>query len=118
MNKYLISGIGPSKGGTGRLISYIIPIAKKYNYEIVIKPALNRESITYLLKKRKYLRIIIEVLFRTLIRLKFIYKIYSIKNSNVILFHPQILGYSIFFRIVKKNKIVKNFILEILKEHI
>lgn len=106
-DNYLISGIPPSNGGVGRLVSFLeyyiekksIPINLIYtslSYQWV-----NKEKYGFfidILKKLKIIKII-----RKVIRfLKFNKKI---KNSKILLLHPQTIGFKKTIELIRNNEV-------------
>ena len=65
----------------------------------------NAVSISELKVKKKYFNFLFEVLKRKLDNLIFFIKVLSIKNSRILLLHPQTIGFELFFKINKRNKI-------------
>ncbi|SIS84499.1 hypothetical protein [Belliella pelovolcani] len=100
--KIIVSGIGPGKGGVGRLINNII-VKKSEQIDILFKP--EKRSIKNLYYKKQYFNIIIEYLKRVRFFVLYFPKIWLLSKREVILLHPQALGYNLFFRIVKRNKV-------------
>ncbi len=109
MDKYLISGINiKSKSGVGQLLERLHKIAIQYNYKTIYKPSGKKISRKILIRNRKYLLLIWEQLFRISYSLRLIIfklRLLYIGNSNVLLIHPQSIGYPSFFRLIKRNKV-------------
>lgn len=101
--KYLVSGIGPGSSGVGRLMKALVPEYKELGYEIIYKK--ETKSIKYYLSDRKYFSAVREFLLRWFYHLKFYYKLFFIKNSDVVFIHPQTAGFSIFLRLVERNRV-------------
>lgn len=101
--KYLISGIGPGESGVGRLMRVLKPKFELMNYEVVVKR--DSKSIGKFLNEKSYAAILNEIISRMVDEIKFNLKINKIKNSEVIAIHPQTLGYSNLFKLIKFNKV-------------
>ena len=104
MKKYLISGIGPGKGGVGTLMISLIPRAEKYGYKVLFihNPS---ESIYKLIKNKRIFRAFFE-LFKWLIsRLKIHVKMSFMTNCELIFIYPQNIGYSLLFNLIDNNKV-------------
>lgn len=110
MKKYLISGIGPGPTGVGRLMNQLLIEADKYEYISLYKFA--NKPIRKLLKERKFLFLIIELFMRTIKNTRFNFLISPIKNSEVILIHPQSIGINNFKKLVNNNTIVKWYVMD------
>ena len=74
---------------------------KDYNY-VYRRNAL---SLRKLKTEKKYLTLLLEILKRKLDNILFNFKIFFIKNTKIIVIHPQTIGYDLFFRLLKYNKI-------------
>lgn len=103
MRKYLISGIGISASGVGRLMKNLSPQAEKHGYTVIAR----RQSISIreLAKQKKILGIFIEMLLRFSGRLYFEVRVFLIRNSHVIFLHPQTAGFGHLIRLVKNNSL-------------
>ena len=82
MKKYLISGLGPSTGGVGRLMRRLNVQAPENSFQVISIP--KNQSIKNLFKKFKFHKLVLEIFIRLFSRLYFNYKIKRIKNSLVI----------------------------------
>jgi len=109
MKKYLISGIPPSHGGVGYLMYELESLAIKNGYE-VIYPIHTNESIRQKLFNPIF--IIKEVSKRFYSKLKYLKKIKKIINSEVILIHPQTIGYKQFINLINLNKKIKVYVMD------
>ncbi len=92
MKKYLISGIPPSHGGVGYLMYILVELAVTNRYEVVMPKRVNKSvkksfNNTCNLLKEFYKR------KRTVSSFK--KEISTIKNSEIILIHPQTIGYKL-----------------------
>ena len=65
----------------------------------------NAISIRELKAKKKYFNFLLEILKRNLDNLIFYLKVIVIKDSKILLLHPQTIGFKLFFKINKRNKI-------------
>jgi hypothetical protein len=106
MKRYIISGLPPNIGGTGVFFSYLISI---------------NDTHRVIYKKHKYFSnpistfsYIFNIIYRKLQIHNFLYclKLVVIQNSEIILLHPQTIGYRLFIRLLRKNKVVKWYILD------
>lgn len=109
MKKYLISGIPPSHGGVGYLMSSLVKLADKYGYKTIIPGYIN-ESIRKNILNPFF--VIKELYKRKTTNINFKNKINNIKNSEVILIHPQIIGLNDFIFLVENNSIVKMYVMD------
>jgi hypothetical protein len=110
MKKYLISGIGPGPTGVGRLMVQLTKEAKRHQYTNIYKFA--NKSIRKLIKERRFLQLFVELFFRTIKDVRFYFLIKDIKESEVILIHPQSLGIQNFKKLLEKNTIVKWYVMD------
>lgn len=102
-NRYLVSGIGPGRGGVGALMENIEPVSRELGFRVVVK--WNRPSLRKLVKKRYYYQCAI-VIARSLINeLKFQLTTRLIKRSKVVFIHPQTAGFNTLFRLARKNEV-------------
>ncbi len=109
MKKYLISGIPPSHGGVGYLMYILVELAVTNRYEVVMPKRVNKSvkksfNNTCNLLKEFYKR------KRTVSSFK--KEISTIKNSEIILIHPQTIGYKDFIALIKNNNIVKVYVMD------
>jgi len=109
MKKYLISGIGPSHSGVGYLMHKLLPIAHDNGFE-VIYPKHEMQS----LRANPYnLFFIIKELYqRYKDRFFFQQKINTIKNSEIVLIHPQTIGLQNFISLIAENSITKMYVMD------
>lgn len=103
MKKYVISGIPPSDGGVGRLMCKIVCDAKKYNYKCIIKK--ERQSIRKLINQKKFIEIIIDLLFVNVSNFIFCISCLFVRNSIIIFIHPQSGGFLNLLRLIGRNKL-------------
>lgn len=104
---YIICGIPPSKWGVGRLISYLI----KQNYDkfCIIYPNIYYPKIglRILFKRKLYRSFFIEVLkyIYSIIVNKLIFKIKisHLKSKNIIIIHPQSIGFKNVIKLIENN---------------
>lgn len=109
MKKYLISGIGPSQSGVGYLMQNLENLAYDYNYESIYPKHINRS-----IRKNRFnpFFVIAEIFKRRKSSNDFITRLKTIKNSEVILIHPQSIGYRNFIDLVKNNKVIKTYVMD------
>ena len=109
MKKYLISGISPSFGGVGYLMYNLEKLATDSDYTSIYPRYKNKN-----IKKdiTNPLFILKELSNRFLSKFTFNKSLKKIKNSEVILIHPQTIGYENFFELVKNNTQVKVYVMD------
>ncbi|WP_175018648.1 hypothetical protein BG51_25765 [Pseudomonas [fluorescens] ATCC 17400] len=103
MKKYLVSGLGPSESGVGRLMRNLTIQAGHEGFTVIARRS--KVSIGEMLAQRTFISIALELLYRLFDRFVFFLKILQIKKSLVIFVHPQSAGFGILLRLVKKNKV-------------
>ena len=107
MNRYLITGIPHwEEGGTGDLVRYLVPTAQEKGFTIVERsPWLQRLSRTDLpTALRDVLSTFATTGFERVIR--------SIRDAEIVLFHPQHLGFQNFLHLVENNRKAGVFVLD------
>lgn len=109
MKKYLISGIAPSEGGVGYLMKGLDPLANKYGYEVIYPTHVNKSIRKFLFNP---FVVIPEILRRRNSKNNFMSKLKAIKDAEVILIHPQTIGYNTFIELLKKNTLVKTYVMD------
>lgn len=87
----------------GRLMVSLTSRLKNSNYTFVFRR--NRVSLSKLKAKKKYLKLFLEILTRILDHYIFSIRLFFIKDSKVLLIHPQTIGFNLFFRLKNHNKI-------------
>lgn len=110
MKKYLISGIGPGPTGVGRLMTQLTKEADKYKYKSVYKFA--NKSVRKLLKEKRFIQLFIELFIRVIKGVRFNFLISTIKNSEIILLHPQSVGIENFKKLIKNNSMIKWYVMD------
>lgn len=103
MKKYLVSGIGVSDGGVGRLMRKLIVQAAAEEFSVIVRR--NPQPIGRMLKHKMYLRVAAEVLSRLVDSARFAWRVRSIDGAVVVFVHPQTAGFSRFINVVRKNKV-------------
>ena len=111
MKKYLISGIPPSETGVGYLMVNLEQIAYKYDYD-VIYPRHVAKSLRQWQSLYNPLKVILELWNRYKRKKEFIYTINNIKDSEVVLVHPQTIGYDNLINIIKLNQTIKIYVMD------
>lgn len=101
--KYLISGLPPSTGGVGRLMQNLIPEAKKNGYAVIHRR--QATSIRALAKKLNFIGLIKETIERFSDNLNYTKSLCALKNSEIIILHPQSISLPLINKILKKNKV-------------
>lgn len=109
-NKYFISGLGPGEAGASRLVSMLSITAREKGWKVLYP--YKHKSLTKLYEKKAFYPLVKEILKRIVFRPIFVLKILTIRNSNVILLHPQTLGINHFIRLVEKNHDVRQYVLD------
>jgi hypothetical protein len=104
MNKFIVSGIGPSNGGVGRLMYSLSEMGREKGYQIITKR--NEVSLKKLFKDRMIIRLLMEPIIRLGASILFSFKVASLKHSVILFVHPQFAGYPLLFRLLKsRNKV-------------
>lgn len=106
MKKFLISGIAPEYSGVGRLMKNLCPVAHKKNYHILYPKY--SQPVVELLKKGDFFSIIKKIFYKTL----FILKLEIISKSEIILIHPQTIGYKKILNLIQFNTNVKMYLMD------
>jgi len=109
MKQYLISGIPASSGGVGYLMYLLEKIANKNNYEVIC-PTHSNKSLKQMYSNP--FKILKEVYTRYRSRIIFKQKIKELSNSEVILIHPQTIGFGRFLSLIENNTIVKWYVVD------
>ena len=109
MKKYLISGIPPSKSGVGYLMYLLEKLAYSNSFEVIYPMHTNRSLRKLLLNP---IKLVYEIYCRYKSKNLFIQKLDSIQNSEIILIHPQTVGFNKFLSLIDKNKIVKWYVMD------
>jgi hypothetical protein len=113
MNKYIISGIGPSELGAGRLVKELINYARTNSPNIKVLTFYSKKNILF-----KYLKKTIFGNYLKLIYYKILQKSNSsrefnnIFNSKILLLHPQTLGFENFKTLHKNNNKIFMYVLD------
>lgn len=100
---YLISGLGPSHFGVGRLMSALVPRAVSRGYQVLHGPIL-RPAVSYV-KNRDLYRIPLDVAVWALAKLLFRIRVMAVRDAEVIAIHPQIIGWALFLRLCARNRV-------------
>lgn len=112
---YIVSGIGPGKSGVGRLMSEIAEITMGPNYKIICRSESMKEFIRKWRLSTKALNIIKTVANKVKRKIGVDYlnnEIAKITNSNVIVIHPQLLGFSNLFKLMDNGNNVFLYIVD------
>lgn len=109
MKKYLISGVGPSGFGVGRLLENLTPLAKNKSYTVISKFAFQLKP---LLRRKKYGKALLIIAKALIQRSLFKIRIANIRNAEIVLLHPQEIGFKSFIKLIKENKKVKMFVMD------
>ena len=100
--KVLISGIGLSDGGVGRLMRRLEPAAKLRGYRILSRRMI---ALSPLIRNKKYLTLLFELFLRSISWVIFKLKTLFVRGDIILILHPQSIGYKTFMRLVKNNTV-------------
>lgn len=103
MKKYLVTGIGPTLSGVGRLVHSLLPDASLHGYTVIARRS--PRSIKLFLGQKKYYLAALEILYRAIDSFVFFIRLSFIKNSTVIFLHPQTAGFRNLFKLIKHNSV-------------
>jgi hypothetical protein len=106
--KYIISGIGVGDTGTSKFLEKLLEYNKSYT---VITPG-KHVKVKTLLKKREFFRLAGGLIYYVLNMVLFKCRCFVIKNSEVILLHPQTIGLKTTIRLVNCNAKIKYYVLD------
>lgn len=104
---YIISGIPPSKWGIGRLMTYLI--RQNHDEFCIIYPNIYypKTDLKTLLERRSYLTFFkdfLKYVYSIIVnRLIFKIKVMHLKSKNVLLIHPQSIGYKNVIKLIENN---------------
>ncbi|WP_236450638.1 hypothetical protein [Stutzerimonas stutzeri] len=102
MKKYLVSGVGVSNTGVGRLLRNLESEANSRGYQIISK---RNRSIREMYREGRCIGAFWELLLRVITSLMFSLRLRVIKDSKVIFIHPQTAGYKNLFRLSSQNQV-------------
>lgn len=107
MDKYIISGIGPSDHGAGRLVKELIKFANQSNPDIKVIAFYSKKNKLFKFLKNSFFGHYLKLIYYKLIqKSNSARQIQNIKHSTVLLLHPQTLGFDNFKILIEnKNKI-------------
>ena len=100
---FLISGIGPSHFGVGRLMAALVPRASARGYEVLYGPTL-RPLASYLSNRDLY-RIPLDVVVWAIAKLIFRTRVLALRDADVIAIHPQTIGWGPFLLLCARNRV-------------
>lgn len=103
MKKYLISGLGISESGVGRLMRNLTSQAREYEFSVIARR--NNGSVKEMFNRRRYAGVLIELMLRYLDRVIFYIKVFSVSGSVIVFVHPQTVGFKLFLRLIRRNKV-------------
>lgn len=102
---FFVSGISPSNGGTGRLVSEIEVYANHTEGVTFISSGKGIISLSEFKVSKDYKRLLTAILKRMYFFVfVYLYSFGFFKNSDLVILHPQSLGYSIFENLVKNSR--------------
>jgi len=100
--KILVSGVGFSKGGVGRLMEKLGPEAKSRGYTVLSRRMV---LISQLIGQKKYFQLFYELILRLASLIVFKFRTIFVKGDVVLILHPQSIGYKTFIRLIKNNSV-------------
>lgn len=103
MRKYLVSGLGVSEGGVGRLMRNLVKQAKADGFVTVVRRT--PQPIRRMLKQKKYLGVAFESLLRVVDPVRFFLRVHTLRGAKIVLVHPQTAGFENFLKLVDKNRV-------------
>ena len=112
IKRYVISGIHPDveKGGAGKFLWSLMECPEANNY-IFMYPR-KTKSIRNMLADRYYHSVLFEIIHRVINRILFCFRVFVVSHHDIIIFHPQSIGYRLVNRILKNAKSIKYFVLD------
>ena len=100
--KVLISGIGLSDGGVGRLMQRLEPVATERGYRILSRRMI---PLSPLIRNKKYLTLFFELFLKFFSWFVFKFKTLFVRGDTILILHPQSIGYKTFMRLVRTNTV-------------
>lgn len=79
------------------------PKYEALGYEIIYRREL--KSLSKFFKNKNYIPFLIECMSRVISNIVFWYRVSFIRDSEILLIHPQTVGYPIFFKLVRRNAV-------------
>ena len=101
--------MGPGKTGTSRFVEYLISIADEHGFSILYPS--RHENLKALLKV-SLTKAILYFLKSRVCKIAFFVKVYMIRDAEIVLIHPQKLGFFLSKRLINKNDRIKYFVLD------
>jgi hypothetical protein len=109
--KFLVSGISPQhQGGTGRLLRVLKEYASSQSYVFISRRI--SKSLRLLIKNKQLFLFIFELVLRVAGDTYFWFRVRRIKESEIILIQPQTIGFNLFFKLIKQNKVIKFYVVD------
>ncbi|MBD8192851.1 hypothetical protein IFR35_15605 [Pseudomonas fluorescens] len=103
MKKYLVSGLGVSEGGVGRLMRNLVTQAEAAGFRTVARRT--PLAIRRMLSQKNYIGVVLEILRRAIGPIQFFFKLQAIRNATVVFVHPQTVGFPEFLKLVNRNRV-------------
>ena len=100
--RFLVSGVGFSQGGVGRLMEKLGPEAKSRGYTVLSRRMI---SISQLIRQKKFFQLFYELILRLASLIVFKFRTLFVKGDVVLILHPQSIGYKTFIRLIKNNSV-------------
>lgn len=101
--RYLVSGLGISNGGVGRLMKVLVPEAQSRGYQIITLR--ESKSLRGFLRSRDIKGLLGEAFGRFVGELLFSFRLLCVNRSDVIFIHPQTAGFNRLMRLVRNNSV-------------
>lgn len=99
---YLISGIGISSFGVGRFLKHLKNISSGTKFIVKWKDV---ESIKEYKKQKKYLKLLLVIIIQLFNLFLFYARVLTLKNRNIIIIHPQTIGWRLTLHLIKNNNV-------------
>lgn len=103
MKKYLVSGLGISNGGVGRLMRNLMVQGEAAGFLTISRRS--PQPIGQMLNKRQYLRVAVEMVLRIADNVQFAWKVKGLSHAVIVFVHPQTAGFARLLNMVRKNQV-------------
>lgn len=110
MGGFVVSGIGPSDSGVGRMMKRLSVVAFERGYKLICRR--QGASLRGYLQQGKVMHAVSEVSARIRGVLAFNLAVGRIRESNVVAVHPQTLGYKNLFRMIENGNSVSLYVMD------
>jgi hypothetical protein len=113
MGKYIISGLGPSQGGVGRLVKEIIEHARENYPDIELIYIYAKKNPFFKFLKESFLGDFLKTIFYKLFTQNGLkVKLSKIYNANILLIHPQTFGFSNFYKLFDNGNAIYLYVMD------